>query len=113
MFVVVHLIEPKVNIVVPEEFVFLDPAKLRNLGVNRNQTHLIYWSKMAEEYQGRVDDENKPNFHLPISNESPPPMGAEHACYFGRTVRFFSKCILVTQFSFADKRVFANINHIK
>lgn len=45
-FAVAYLIAPKKHVVVPENYIFdLNEAKLRNYGVNSNQTHKVFWSE--------------------------------------------------------------------
>lgn len=71
MFVVVFLVDPKVHIVVAEEFIFnLSQQSLKNVGKNSNFKYTV------------------PNFNLVKSTEFP-PIG--EACFVGKLKRFFGE----------------------
>lgn len=81
-FAVVYLIDAKKHIVVPENHIFdLNQAKLKNIGVNRNQNFKIFWSSQTN---------SMPNFNSNRSYIFPP--ATDEACYIGRIYKFFSKC---------------------
>lgn len=48
MYFVVYLIEPKVHVVIPREWIFGSEEslwdKFVNNGLNRSQTHICYWA---------------------------------------------------------------------
>lgn len=82
LFALIYLSEAKKYIVVPESFIFdLKETKLKNYGVNRNQSVKVFWS----------NDVNCeiPNFDAFGSRIHPPIV--EEACYVGHVYRFFGK----------------------
>lgn len=95
MFVVVYLCDAKINIVVPQKFVFgLSQQNLNNYGRQRNKKYLVFWSKKAIQ---KVGDDEVPmlnytaDFSLNVSSTFPPPNGRDEACYIGQTKYFFGK----------------------
>lgn len=89
MFVVVYLCEPKVNIVVPQKFIYgLSQQNLNNYGKKRYQKYLIFWSKKA--LIGDVPDLSyAPNFESNVCTSYPPP--EDEACFFGKIKYFYGK----------------------
>lgn len=92
MLVVVYLQDPKEYTIVPENFIFdLNERNLKNRGVNRNQSRLIYFSQqMFDEMQSNqdLDEEFEPNFHCQITMEYPLPVSLIETCYIGRLISF-------------------------
>ena len=92
MLVVVYLQDPKKYTVVPESFIYdLNERSLKNRGVNRNQSRLIYFSQECfENMQANenVDEEIGPNFHCPITMEYPLPFNLVETCFIGRMICF-------------------------
>lgn len=80
-FVLVYLSDVKKYVTVPENFVFdLNQLRLKNNGVNRNQSFKIFWSNDMEC--------EIPDFHAKPCDVHPPI--EEIACYRGHIYRFFS-----------------------
>lgn len=96
MLVVVYLKEAKQYTVVPEEFIYqLNERNLKNLGLNRNQNRLIYFSTEIFEQLERnevIDQPYAPNFQLPVSSEFPLPNDLKATCFIGRLIKFEGKC---------------------
>lgn len=88
MLVVVYLQDAKRYTVVPESFIYdLNEKNLKNLGVNRNQSRLIYFSQyLFENLQANenLDEQFEPNFHCPITKVYPLP----ETCFIGRMICF-------------------------
>lgn len=92
-FAVLYLIEPKKHIVVPENFIFdRNDIKLKNYGVNSNQTHKVFWCESDDE----------PNFDANESNEFP-PIGGE-GCYKSRILKFFGRLTIIRILNFLINR---------
>lgn len=92
MFVVVFLIEPKVHVIVPEQFIFdLNEESLKNVGKNGNFHYKIFWSENALTVDGAPDSGYKPNFDSPESKVFP-PIGS--ACYVGKLKKFCSEYLV-------------------
>lgn len=84
VFAVVYLIEPKKHIVVPENFIFnRNDIKLKNYGVNANQTHKVFWCENGEG----------PHFDASESKEFPPISG--EGCYKSRILKFFGMSTII------------------
>lgn len=84
-FVVVFLTDPKIHLVVREDWVRgLNSAKTKNNGNNSNQTWLMYWSGI----NGKPNDVPLPiDFDvLEIKQEFEPT--CEGAAYFCKTLQF-------------------------
>lgn len=80
VFAVAYLIAPKTHIVVPENYIFdLNEAKLKNYGVNSNQTHKVFWS----------ENDGIPTFDGIESFEFPPHGGEGY--YRCRILKFFGE----------------------
>lgn len=92
MLVIVFLEDAKKHTVVPESFIYdLNEKNLKNLGVNRNQRRLVYFSKQWFENMERkvnLGDEFVPNFHHPITKDYPLPEGLAETCFIGRLIHF-------------------------
>lgn len=89
MFVVVFLVEPKLHIIVPENFIFaLDEESLKNIGKNGNFQYKVFWSENCVDTEGVPDEKYQPDFNLQNSESFPP---ADSACYIGKLKRFFCK----------------------
>lgn len=95
MLVVVYLKDSKQYTIVPEEFIYqLNERNLKNLGLNRNQNRLIYFSSEIFEKIQRNDDiepPHEPNFSLPISFAYPLPNDLKDTCFIGRLIKFEGK----------------------
>lgn len=95
MLVIVYLQDSKKYTVVPESFIYsLDERSLKNRGLNRNQSRLIYFSQLCfENMQANenLDEEIGPNFHCPITVEYPLPLNLVETCFIGRMIRFEGK----------------------
>lgn len=93
MFVVVHLVDVKKRIIVPENFIFdLSQENLKNNGCNKNFTYLAYWSHTALGDENSAPNINcQPNFTAPISKIFPPGDDLQEACYTVRLKKFFGK----------------------
>lgn len=91
MLVVVYLREAKRYTVVPEEFIYyLNERSLKNLGLNRNQNRLIYFSREVFQKleQNEIPYAFAPNFSIPVSTEYPMPENLEETCFIGRLISF-------------------------
>lgn len=96
MLVVVYLSEAKRYTVVPEQFIYrLNERNLKNLGLNRNQSRLIYFSADVFEKLERkeVFETPIPNFNLEISTIYPLPNDLNETCFLGRLIKFEGKFI--------------------
>ncbi|XP_031630860.1 uncharacterized protein LOC116345565 [Contarinia nasturtii] len=74
MFYVVYLINPRLNVIVPQKWILNHEKQLEKdmfFGVNSNQVVLCYYSSDAYNHQGEPDTEILPNFNLPIDCEFP------------------------------------------
>lgn len=95
MLVVVYLQDAKRLTVVPEEYVYsLNERSLKNRGVNKNQSCLIYFSRVQFEKMQKnedLDQEYTPNFHRPITTDYPLPADLEDTCFIGRMINFEGK----------------------
>lgn len=90
MFVKAFIPSVKMNIVIPEEWVFdVNQQLLKNNGVNSNRDVLIYWSKSAIGIDGIPDAMHVPNFSATKSVVFPPT--TEEACYLARTTHYFGE----------------------
>lgn len=95
MLVVVYLSDAKQYTVVPEEFIYqLNERNLKNLGLNRNQSRLIYFSGDVFEQLNRneVFEPPQPNFNLEVSFEYPLPNNLNETCFIGRLIKFEGMC---------------------
>lgn len=89
MFVVVFLVDPKVHVIVPEEFIFnLDEQSLKNVGKNGNFKYKVFYAENCIDENGIQNYECVPNFNLADCIEFPP---VGEACYIGKLKRFFSE----------------------
>ena len=96
MLVVVYLKEAGGYTVVPEQFIYqLNERTLKNIGVNRNQDRLIYFSVDVFEKLERneVVEQYAPNFNLPVSVVYPLPNEYTETCFIGRLIKFEGKYI--------------------
>lgn len=94
MFVVVYLIEPKINIVIPEEWIFaLDEEKIKNMGANSNQSYRIFYSNDASNENGVPNGLHAPNFNLLLMDIFPPSYDVVECCYIGRVKHFYREYI--------------------
>lgn len=93
MFVVVHLIEAKKRIIVPEKFILgVSEQSLKNYGTNSNRTHTVYWSKVAYgEEKSAPDDTCETDFRLAKSKIHPPKDDLIETCYDARLLYYYSK----------------------
>lgn len=95
MLVIVYLQDSKKYTVVPESFIYdLDERSLKNRGLNRNQSRLIYFSQLCfENMQANenLDEEIGPKFHCPITVEYPLPLNLMETCFIGRMICFEGK----------------------
>lgn len=74
------MIEPKKYIAVAKNYIFeRNDIKLKNYGVNQNQTDKICWS----------ENDGTPDFDTVESIEFPPNVG--NSCCKGRFLKFFGK----------------------
>lgn len=92
MFVIIYLRVPKCYTVVPEEFIMdLKEKNLKNLGINRNQTRRIYFSKEWFENQTNkvnLDQHFEPNFRLACSALYPLANDMTETNFEGRMILF-------------------------
>lgn len=93
LYVVVHLLEPRKRIIIPESFIFsLCEQSLKNVGKNSNHSYLIYYSKSVLGDGTSAPDVNcVPDFRLPLSKVFPPDDNSEEACYMAQLKYFFSE----------------------
>lgn len=90
MLVVVYLISPKKNIIIPQEWIMsLSQETLNNIGKASYQNRRIFWTKIGIDPDGIPDSSIEPNFLRPISLEFPP--SGDEACYIARV-----KCYCAT-----------------
>lgn len=74
---------PKI-VVVPLRYIYkFDLAKSLNNRINRNQTHMVFWSN---------DDKKEPNFTLPISRRFD---SLTDSCFEVKLLKVFGKCISI------------------
>lgn len=106
MFVVVHLIEPKKRIIVPENFILgLSEQSLKNYGTNSNINYTVYWSKDALGDENNEPNANhETNFRLAKSNVYPPD-DLRETCYNARLKYFFSKNKIVDSINYILRKV--------
>lgn len=91
---VVLLTKPKQHCIVPEKYIHgLDKVEdqLKTWGVNSKHTHLIFWKRSFLDDSVVPDSSERPNFHLELRNDFPPPAEIDSACFHGRVKRFYSE----------------------
>lgn len=84
----IYLVKPKVNVVVPENFIFgsdedYQKLKGKNGGVNSNQKYISYWKN-----EWWTNEDNQPNFEANLSEIFPPTVDS---CYECRIKQYFCK----------------------
>lgn len=90
MLVVVYLVLPKKNIIIPQEWIMsLSQETLNNIGKASYQNRRIFWSNVGVDPDGIPDSSITPNFQQPISMAFPP--SNNEACYIARV-----KCYCAT-----------------
>lgn len=88
MYTVVYLIDAQKHIVVPKIFIFgLSQQFLDNYGKNRNEKHLVFFSK---------NEVLAPNFSANLSKNFPP--NQDEVCYVEQIKYFFGEFNLLIVF---------------
>lgn len=88
MFYVTFLLKPKVNVVVPTTWIYQYEKqweKFVNIGLNKNQTHRVFFTKNPRAWNGEPLPGYDVNFDLVAMNFP------DEGCYEGKLIKFFGK----------------------
>lgn len=87
MLVVVYLVDAKMHVIIPQNWIMgLTQENLNNFGKASYQTRRVFWSKNETNHETIPGDSIVPNFHLPLCNIFPPL--TSEACYIARVKRY-------------------------